>query len=122
MKQRAYAIILLAFSINVYAAERVSIINLIANPQSYNGKEIMIGGYLSLEFEGTAIYLSKDDWQNLICKNGFWCNVDLVKYKEFDKKFVNVEGVFDSSNFGHMGLWSGSIVNVKRMWLPPERK
>jgi len=103
-------------------SESVSIINIIADPERYNGKEVNFGGYMSLEFEGSAIYLSKDDWHNLVTKNGLWCAIDLTAYKEFDNKYVFIEGKFDMTNHGHLGLWSGSIKEIKRVWLPPPRK
>ena len=41
-----------------------------------------------------------------------------MKYKKFNKKYVNVEGTFDAKNLGHLDLWSGAIKDIKRMWEP----
>jgi hypothetical protein len=39
---------------------RVSIINLITTPEKFHGKKVRIRGYLSMEFEESALYFSKD--------------------------------------------------------------
>lgn len=101
--------------------EQVSIIDLIANPEKYQGSQVIIGGFLSLEFEGNAIYLHRDDFENRIYKNGLWCTIDLVKYKVFDEKYVIIEGNFDAKDKGHMRLWSGTINDISRAWLPVSR-
>jgi hypothetical protein len=103
-------------------SEHTSIINIVSNSEKYDGKSVIIGGYLSLEFEGSAIYLSKDDWSNLITKNGLWCQIDIGKYKDFDNKYVFVEGIISASKHGHMGLWSAQIDSIKRVWSSPPRK
>jgi len=35
--------------------------------------------------------------------------------KDFNGKYVMVEGIFDMNNHGHMDLFSGSINNVSRI-------
>lgn len=35
----------------------VSLIQLIANPEKYDGKQVAVVGFLRLEFEGNALYL-----------------------------------------------------------------
>jgi len=110
-------------SINtVHSAENVSIIQLISNPEKYHNKKIIITGYLSLEFEGTAVYLHKDDFTHLITKNGLWFNGSMTKYKKYEKKYVSIEGVFNKNHKGHMNLWQGTIEKINRIWLPPTRK
>lgn len=49
-----------------------SLVKLIANPEVYNGKTVQIIGYLNLEFEGNAVYLHREDYENGLTGNGFW--------------------------------------------------
>src|SRR5947209_18694060 len=56
-------------------AEEVSLIQLIANPQAYDGKTVRIIGFLHLEFEGNVIYLHNEDFRYGIEKNGLWIDV-----------------------------------------------
>ncbi|MCG2612006.1 hypothetical protein LZZ90_10855 [Flavobacterium sp. SM15] len=94
-------------------SETISIINLIANPEKYDGKRISISGYMVVEFEGTAIYLSRDDFDNRIYKNGIFLslNTDLNNFRIYHKEFVTLDGTF-SIRKGHMSLFSGELLNV----------
>lgn len=110
----------------------VSIIRLIADPDAYDGKKIRVEGYLHIRFENNALYLSKEDGDHLMGKNGLWISVDSsvelqaikkgggfevpaegIKY--FDAKYVLLEGIFDKSKLGHLGAYSGTIANVTRI-------
>lgn len=98
------------------ASEMVSIVSLIAHPEKYDGNEIVVTGFLALDFEGSAIYLHQDDYAHSIFKNGLWYAGDAAMYKRFARKYVNVQGTFDAKDLGHLGLWSGAIKDVKRIW------
>lgn len=95
----------------------VSMINLIANPSDFHGKRVQLVGYLHLEFEGDAIYLSRDAWQYGQDKNGLW--VSFAKAIEspgrFNDSYVYVEGRFNAERHGHKGLFSGSIDEIDRV-------
>jgi hypothetical protein len=97
-----------------------SIINLIASPEKFHNKRVRVEGYLNLEFEGNAIYLNKDDYKKTITKNGLWVTFTQDSWKKikkynFKKGYFLVEGTFDMTSFGHMGLWSGTIKNITRI-------
>ncbi len=96
--------------------ENVSIINLIATPEKYNEKMVCFSGFLHLEFESYGIYLTQNDIQYRMSKNGiFIYGVDESLYK-FNDKYVYIEGKFinsieskDSRYKGHPSLFSGLI-------------
>lgn len=95
----------------------VSLIQLIANPKPYDGKVVRVIGFVRMEFEGNAIYLHQDDYRHSIGKNGLWIDVTdelRKKQKDYDQKYVLLEGTFDAKETGHMGLWSGSIKKITR--------
>lgn len=56
-------------------AEDVSLIQLLANPQAYDGKIVRIIGFIHLEFEGNVIYLHEDDFRYGLTKNGLWIDL-----------------------------------------------
>lgn len=97
-----------------------SIINLIGTPEKYHNKKVRVIGFLNLEFEGNAIYLHKEDYKKSITKNGLWVTFTekawkkIKKYK-FNKNYFLIEGTFDMTSFGHMGLWSGTIKDITRI-------
>ena len=103
----------------------VSLIQLIANPKDYDGKVVRVIGFVKLEFEGNAIYLHQDDYKHNITKNGLWIDVtdDIrKKQKDYDQKYVLLEGTFNAKETGHMGLWSGSIQKISRFQVSIERE
>jgi len=98
----------------------VSLVQLIANPQNFDGRLIRVIGFLRLEFEGNVLYLHREDYENAILGNGIWVDVtpDIKKQsKTLNMNYVLLEGIFSSSDRGHMGMWSGSIKKIGRAQL-----
>ncbi len=97
-------------------------VQLLANPDAYQGKKIAVSGFLHLEFEGDAIYLHEDDSKNQIYKNGFWvsCKPEIAKkFNEASDGYVMIVGRFSTKTKGHLGLWSGTIEKIERVILRP---
>ncbi len=104
----------------------VSVIQLISNPEKFDGKYVRLIGFVRLEFEGNAIYLHEDDYKYGLTRNGLWlsltegcCGKDV---RIFDQKYVLVEGTFSAKNQGHMGLFSGAIEKIKRFQVWADKK
>ncbi len=100
--------------------ENISLIRLIATPEKYDGKRIQVIGYLHIEFEGTAIYLHKEDFENHISENSFSVNFSkkLTKKKNiqiYNNKYVIIIGTFKMNDKGHMGMFSGTLDNIVRL-------
>jgi hypothetical protein len=96
----------------------VSMVQLIAEPKNYHGAAVRVIGFVKLDFEGTAIYLHKDDYKYGITKNGLWLEVTDEIYRkktEIDQQYVLLEGKFNANEMGHMGRWSGSIQQISRL-------
>jgi hypothetical protein len=101
------------------AAEDVSLIQLIANPQTYDRKTVRITGFLHLEFEGNVIYLHSEDFRYGLTKNGLWVEIPKDMSKE-QMKAVNDQYVICTARFvakmhGHMDLNSGELADVTRL-------
>jgi hypothetical protein len=91
-------------------AEDVSIVQLLATPEKFNGKFVRVFGFLSLEFEGDALYLHREDYVQGLTKNGMW--VDRTgemerNAKKLNMHYVLIEATFDADDHGHMGLFRG---------------
>jgi hypothetical protein len=104
--------------------EEISLINLIANPQKYEGQKVTIMGYLHLEFEGNGLYINKADFENSISKNAIWIEIgpkhpENSSLAKFIDHYVLLEGTFDEKNKGHMGMMSGSLKDITRLELRP---
>ncbi len=99
----------------------VSLVQLLANPERYHNKPVCLEGFLRVEFEGCGIYLSRDDANYLINSNSLWVSFggdwkgQGLEPKQFNRKFVLIEGIFKQDDHGHMGMWSGSVHDVWRV-------
>jgi hypothetical protein len=94
-------------------SEDISIINLIANPEKYYGRRVRVFGYMSSEFEGTAIYFSRDDYDHHIYKNAIFLLIGKGNgYQYYHKEYVMLEGIFIEGE-GHMGAFSGMLKGVE---------
>jgi hypothetical protein len=95
----------------------VSLVQLIANPAAWHDHVVRIIGYLDLEFEGTALYLHKDDCTHGVSKNAIWVDFSLAELAQYDalhRRYVIIEGVFDATSYGHMSLFSGTLTKITR--------
>jgi hypothetical protein len=99
----------------------VSIIQLIANPERYDGQRVQVVGFVRLEFEGTAIYLHHTDYQYGVTTSGLWLQFDaawrdrLCATSDASNRYAYVQGVFHADNHGHIGLFSGSLSDLTRL-------
>jgi hypothetical protein len=105
----------------------VSLLQLIAQPEKFEGKRVRFIGFVRIEFEGNAIYLHREDFDHGITKNGLWVALpaDMTKQQqdEVNMHYVICVGVFTAKWQGHMGLFSGEIRNVRRLqlWSDPDQ-
>lgn len=104
-------------SANQYAKD-VTMVQLIATPEKYDGQLVRVIGVGNLEFEENCISLSKEDLKYGL-GNSIWIELGerAISYdeaKQFNGGYVIVEGVFDKDDLGHMDMFCGSIKNVSR--------
>lgn len=96
----------------------VSLIELIANPLAYDGKEVEVSGYLVVAFESEGIYLHREDYEYSLGRNGIWVDFSksAVQPQCKNKTYVHIVGRFNAMNRGHRNAWSGAIENVSRCY------
>src|SRR5262245_20528668 len=99
-----------------------TLLQLLATPAQYNGRQVEVLGYCRLEFEGLAIYLSKEDYTYGL-GNMVW--LDFQKQEDITPQrrkieYCLVQGTYNAKDRGHMGLFIGAIENIKRYepWPP----
>lgn len=96
-------------------APTASIIQLIANPEKYDGKVVIFEGVTNLEFEGNAVYLSKEHWKHSLSSFGISLYVDAKLFQK--RKWANglyciLNGTFRASDRGHEGLYMGTLTDI----------
>ena len=97
-------------------------VELIARPEVYHGRAVRVIGFVNFEFEGNGLYLSREDWQQSIYRNGLWIDAPRSAQTEsgrpapdLNQRYVIVEGTFNATHGGHLGAWSGAIEHVTRL-------
>jgi hypothetical protein len=106
----------------VEMAENVSMVQLIATSEKWDGKFVRVIGFLNLEFEGDALYLHREDLVQSL-DNCVWVHrTDVMERdrKQLNRHYVVIEGIFDAQDHGHMGMFGGAIKDITRIetWPP----
>ena len=110
-----------------YAAEpaRVSMVELIATPERFNGQRVVVVGFAHLEFEGNALFLHKEDYDNGITKNSLRLSVPrngAEAWEALSGGYVRIEARFKWDERLRSDLFSGFLTEITRFerW-PPEK-
>lgn len=103
---------------NAQSPINVSMIQLIANPQEFNGRTVRVTAFLRLEFEGDALYLHEEDFKKGIPQNGVAIDLSESQLRNFAKLnngYVLVEGIFNAGEGGHFDTFPGTLQKVSRL-------
>lgn len=95
----------------------VSLIQLIANPASFDGKRVQVTGYVLLESENTAVYLHESDAAYGITRNALWLDVPLGGEShrvQFHRRYALIDATFSARRRGPGERFSGALENVGR--------
>lgn len=94
----------------------VSIARLIAHPERYHGKRVAVIGYVRVNDDTPAVYLSKDDGQYAILKNGLQLKTNgrTIKSK-FEKKYCLLIGKFEANRQSQSNYYSGAIKHISKL-------
>ncbi len=98
-----------------------SLVRVVSNPEEYDGKRILLKGFLRRGFEESGLYLSRDDAAILNTKQALW--VGTLREGREDVEFPNEEFVRivgkltyeEGKGFGHMGLWLAEITEIEQV-------
>jgi hypothetical protein len=109
------------------STELVSMVQLIASPEKFDGKVVQVVGFLRLEHEGDVLYLHEDDYRHRIRKNGLWVARNKIiadNINRLNMNYVLLVGTFNAGNKGHMSLNSGAITDIvnAEVWSPSKEK
>lgn len=94
----------------------VSMIELIANPEKFDGQRVIAQGFVRLEFEGTGLYFHEEDYRYGLRNNGVALGIPRAERDQAEKcnlKYCTIIGTYHATPAGYVGLWSGSLSDVK---------
>ena len=93
----------------------VSMIELIANPEKFDGKQVFVEGFVHFEFEGNALYFHEEDYRDGLRQNGISLGVTPAQEEQYAvcaSKYCSVIGTFHAVPPGHFSLWSGHLTDI----------
>ena len=90
-------------------------IELIANPEKFDGKRVFVSGFVHFEFEGNGLYLHEEDFVDALWSNGIGLSVTPAQEKQYavcDAKYCDIIGTFHAVQAGYFSLWSGHLSDI----------
>lgn len=120
------AVLLASWIISAAVVEKprpVSLVQLLASPEKYDGKRVTVIAFLRLTLEGNVLFAHKDDYDNFIYSDAIWVDPSpemTTDKDELNLKYVRVEGTFHSGPRGR-STEIGGIGDITRysMWSDP---
>ena len=95
-------------------ATDISLIQLIANPEKFEGKPVSVIGYYhsggSPFHEYSALFLHKEDFDQRNTDNSLW--ISLTKGPEIKDGYMRITGIFSQHITGDMESWASGICHV----------
>lgn len=99
--------------------EQVSLVALLADPERYDGRKVLVSGFVTLEFEGSGLHLDKNAYEAGLRRNALWLDppkwLSAESARRLDRRYGDVAGTFDASEHGHMGAYTGALVQLRRI-------
>ena len=95
--------------------QTVSIVQLLASPEKFDGKRIAVLGFLPIGPENNHLYLGKTDYDNGLASNSIAVHVsgDMVKRRdELNMKYVRIVGIFHLNQEGQELTTAGRLDQV----------
>ena len=102
--------------------EAVSILLLIASPERYEGKPVMVFGFYHQTVHpfhsASVLYLHREDYEHELTLNSLW--IERPEGTELNDGYAVVTGIFSTKVNGDLGGWDAGICNVTelREWRP----
>jgi hypothetical protein len=101
-----------------------SLLQLIVNPEQYEGKAISVIGFLSMGREGDLLFFHEEDGRHGILENAVQVQETEQMHRDAEKlnlKYVKLTGVFRASDRKKIPFYSGIITDVRScdLWSDP---
>ena len=109
--------------------EDLSLINLIATPERYDGHLVSVTGHVTVRLEDMSICFAKVTYSGKDC---IWINIDSGPFEtqddikrldkrmkilnQFNGKTAVIVARFDQKNKGHLRQWSGALTDIVRIY------
>ena len=92
-----------------------SVLALVTSPREFDRKQVRVVGYVVSQLEVWAVFNCEVDCRSGVTNNAVWLETYGTSYERVNQTYAIVEGTFDASSHGHLGMWSGTIRNITRL-------
>ena len=102
---------------DVQHALPASIVTLLAQPASNIAKRVQVAGFLVLDFEGEALYLHKEDYQEGLTRNAIRMALtpeQMKQYQNLAGSYVSIEASFIKRRNSE-DIFTSSLFDVKEI-------
>lgn len=101
----------------------VSMIQLIANPDQFEGKRVRLAGYANFESEGDALYLHREDFDATLLPNAVRLRIPRKQeeYRSLSRMYVILEGRFSRGERDTFSKYAGVVSDVTLLQRLPAR-
>lgn len=101
----------------------VSLVQLLATPERFDGCRVRVVGYVHLEFEGNAVYLHREDFEAMLLVNALGVAFrpgTLDAKHPINDHYVLLEGTFGAPG-DHVGYYGGGLRDISSAEPMPSR-
>ena len=102
-------------------AKAVSLVQLLATPERFEGERVEVKGFCRYAFEEHALYMNREDSDIVNVAGAVWLETGDAQYKDVNDTYVFVSGVFTTKGGGHLGGWGGVLREIKVLERTPTR-
>lgn len=93
----------------------VSLVQLLSSPEKYEGKHVVVMGFLTIGQENNVLYLGKNDYDNALLPNSVWIELSegMIKNRnELNMKYVRIVGAFHQGHPWRSNVFVGGISEI----------
>ncbi len=95
----------------------VALAELVRNPAKYHQRTVRVRGVFVNEFENVSV--QSEDGSRLESNDRYYSDAVWVEaspsLRRYRNQVVSIEGTFDRTQHGHLGLWAGTLRNAKKV-------
>ena len=97
--------------------EHLSLMAVISNPDRYDGRYMLVKGYIDVGFESSALYIYQEDYKFSMTKNSVALKLSKEDFEWLDGKrgYVRLRGVYEKEYKGHLSLRSGGMTGLRNI-------
>lgn len=97
--------------------EDVSLVAILADREKYEGRKVLVSGFLTLQFEGNGLHLDQKSFEAGVRDNAVWVAqpdwLDRDDVPRLTRRYARVAGTFTAAQRGHLGLYAGELTDVR---------